>query len=536
MLANSAEAPSAKKTNKIAAFMFAERGFCPTHKSTRRTSRIRPIRHIAGLKTRDLISIKRERHATGIVGTPTGHAVCPLFEGALSMRAWIERAVAILLLLAAGAGLWFGYKIHSRPVELKVAAGPADSDDHALLTGLSRRLTSTNAALRLRLVAANGPLEAARALDRGEVDLAVIRADLPVPSSARAVAILQKHGVIVVATDKAKKAVENFGNLKGRRLGIVGTPGVNDRLIDRLASHSGLAPTAITRVPLARADVVDAIRKGRVDAVLATGPLNGATVAAFNAAVARAFRGVPAFVEIDAEAIAKTAPEYTSEEIPAGAFRSSPAIPEEGITMLFVDHLLVAKASVDEDRIAALTRLIFDSRVPLQAEYPTARLMQAASTEKDAAVPVHKGAAAYYGDTEKTLFERYGDALFYGPMLLSLLGTAGLAAYRYLSRDTSYELADRLTRLRKITRVAAGARSLEEVTALEDELTGMFDELVEKLAHGGLSESEISTALFVFKHVSDALAERRRALGARKTIATAMPDPDPAPPLAAQPS
>jgi hypothetical protein len=40
----------------------------------------------------------------------------------------------------------------------------------------------------------------------------------------------------------------------------------------------------------------------------------------------------------------------------------------------------------------------------------------------------------------------------------------------------------------------------------------MFDELVEKLARGGLQESEISTALMVFKHVSDILAERRHML------------------------
>jgi hypothetical protein len=250
-----------------------------------------------------------------------------------------------------------------------------------------------------------------------------------------------------------------------------------------------------------------------VDAVLATGPLNGATVAAFNAAVSRAFRGAPSFVEIDAEAIAKTAPEYTAEEVPAGAFRSAPAVPEEGISTLFFDHLLVATRKLPEDQAAALTRSIFESRVPLQAEYPTARLIQAASTEKDAAVPVHPGAAAYYDDSEKTFLERYGDALFYGPMLLSLIGTVALGMYRRLTRDESFALADRLTRLRKIANDAARARTPDQITAYENDLGLMFDELVEKLARGGLTESEISTALMVFRHVSDALGERRRALG-----------------------
>jgi len=143
--------------------------------------------------------------------------------------------------------------------------------------------------------------------------------------------------------------------------------------------------------------------------------------------------------------------------------------------------------------------------VPLQSEYPTARLIEAASTDKDAAVPIHPGAAAYYDGSEKSFFERYGDALFYGPMLLSLVGTAALGAYRYLTRDASFALADRLMRLRTIVSEAARAQSPDEVATLEKELSAMFDELVEKLARGGLAVSEISTGLLVFKHVSDVL-------------------------------
>jgi uncharacterized protein len=428
------------------------------------------------------------------------------------MRKWAERTAAVLLIIGGAAASWFAYQVYSRPAELKVAVGPAGSDDHALLTGLSRRLASTKAAVRLGIVSRSGPIEVAQALDRGEADLAVIRGDLPIPSSARAVAVLQKSAVVIVAAEKNKKTLENFGQLKKRKLGIVGSPGANDRLIDRLSAHHGLSPSDISRVQLARDDAIDAIRTGRVDALLGTGPLNGPTIANFNAAVSRAFRAVPSYVEIDAEAIAKSAPEYESDDIPKGAFRSSPANPAEDITTLFFAHLLVAKRSLSEDTVAALTRLLFDARVPLQSEHPTARLIEAASTDKDAAVPIHPGAAAYYDGSEKGFFERYGDALFYGPMLLSLIGTMALAAYRYFSRDKSFALADRLLRLRKIVSDASRAQSLEEIAALESELTRMFDELVEKLARGGLTESEISTGLLVFKHVSDALSERRRVL------------------------
>jgi TRAP transporter TAXI family solute receptor len=428
------------------------------------------------------------------------------------MRRRIERTAAVLLLITAAVGLWFAYQQYSRPAELKVAIGPAGSDDYELLSGFSRRLAATKAAVRLTLVSRDNPIEAAKAFERGEADLAVLRGDLPIPGSARAVAILQKSAVLIIATDKNKKAIENFGQLKKRRLGVLGTPGANDRLIDRLSAHYGLAPGDIIRLPLTREDAVEAIRGGRIDAVLGAGPLSGPTIANVNAAVSRAFRAAPSYIEIDAEAIAKGAPEYESDDIPKGTFRSSPANPDEDVTTLFFPHLVVAMSSLKEDTVAALTRLLFDARVPLQAEYPSAKLIEAASTDKDAAVPVHPGAAAYYDGSEKTFFERYGDALFIGPMLLSLIGTAGLGAYRFFSRDDSFALPERLTRVRKIARDAARAGNAGEITALEGELSKLFDELVEKLARGGLAESEISTALLVFNHVGDVLAERRRVL------------------------
>jgi TRAP transporter TAXI family solute receptor len=423
------------------------------------------------------------------------------------MRLWLERGAAVVLAIAGAVALWFAYEVYSRPAELKVVVGPVGGDDYALLTWLARRLASTKAAVRITIVPSEGPVHAARALENGNADLAVIRADLPIPGTARAIASLRKNAVVVITMRRTRNNIESFGDLKRRKLGVVGSPAANDRLIERLVVHYGLSAADVTRVPLAREEAADALREQKVDAVLATGPLHGQGLAAFNTEVWRAIRA-PVYVEIDAAALAKIAPEYESDDIPKGTFRSSPANPPEDITTLFYANVLVATSSLSEDTAAALTRLVFESRVPLQSEYPMARLIEAVSTDKDAAVPVHRGAAAYYDSEEKGFFERYGDALFYGPMLFSIIGTIMLAAFRYLTRDDSFALADRLTRLRQL----AKAQSLDEITALEEDLGSMFDELVAKLARGGLSAPEISTGLMVFKHVNDTLTERRRLL------------------------
>jgi TRAP-type uncharacterized transport system substrate-binding protein len=236
------------------------------------------------------------------------------------MRTYIK-IFAVLLAgsLAAGA-LWLAYKNHEAPTELTIAVGLSGGDDHALITAFARRVAEVRPRMRLTVRSVKGPADAADAFEQVAADLAVIRSDLPVPSAARALAILQKHAVLVVANNGPRVKIEGFGDLKGRRLGVIGASEANERLIDRLMTHSGLGKAEVARVPLTREEVVDAIRLRRVDAILVTMPLHGSTIQAFNTAASRAFKGAPTFVELDAEGIARTHNEYEVEDVPEGAF------------------------------------------------------------------------------------------------------------------------------------------------------------------------------------------------------------------------
>ena len=426
------------------------------------------------------------------------------------MVKWIEWAAAALVVAAVAVGSLYALYVYSRPASLKIAVGPAGGDDRALVTGMSLHLMNSRAKIHLTVVPCDGPIDAAKLLERGEVDLAVIRGDLSVPSSARAIAVLNKSAVIVLVS--SQKKIADFGDLKNKRLGIVGSPGANDRLISTLSSHYGLTDSAINRVPLTRDEAVERFRKGQIDAVLTAAPITGKTIANFNAAITRALQGPPSFVKIDAEAIAKSAREYESEEIPEGTFRSSPAIPPDDISTLFVANYIVAKNSLSEDMAAALTRLIFEARQPLATEYPVASLIEVASTDKDALIPVHPGAAAYYDDSEKTFFDRYGDLLFYGPMLLSILGTAGLAALRHLGRHQPTSVSISLERLKQITGEIEHTTKISALAEAKAEVDRIFENVVDGLVLRKIAETDASATLLVLSYVNDALIERRNAL------------------------
>lgn len=428
------------------------------------------------------------------------------------MRTYLK-VFAVLLVgcLVAGAA-WFAYKNHETPTELTVAVGPTGGDDHSLITAFARRVTEIRPRMRLTVRTVKGPAEAAEAFEQGAADLAVIRADLPVPGSARALAILQKHAVLVIANETPRIKIEGFGDLKGRKLGVLGAPGANDRLIDRLMTHAGLAKSEVARVPLTREEVVDALRLRRVDAILVTMPLQGSTIQAFNAAAGRALKAAPNFVELDAEGIARTHNDYEADDIPEGAFRSAPAVPKEDLSTLFFSHLLVGRNTVSDDVAAALVRSLFESRTALQAEVPTARFIQAAKTEKDASVPIHPGAAAYLDGSEKSFFDRYGDALFYGSMFMSLLGTVTLAGYRALTQGGSAAAPDRVARMWTIAKeVQNGA--VTELDRHEEALFAEFDGVVQDFARRRINDAEMTAAAAVFSHTVALVRDRRQRFG-----------------------
>ena len=346
---------------------------------------------------------------------------------------WFMVVAALLVASGLAGAAWLHW---SRPTVLKVAVGPSGFADAELMAAFSRTLSANKSNVQLAVEHAAGPSEAVGKLIKGEAQLAVMRGDGPASESIRAVAILHTDPVVIVVPDKSK--VDDFGDLKGKTVGLIGPPGADDALLGTLRRHYGV--TGQTKaLPLAPAAIIASIRDKSVDAVLLVVPTSRASkVAQTWFAVRDASRRKLAFVPVeDAAAIAAMVPAYEAGEIAAGQFGGSPMLPEESVTTLQVATYLVADRHVPNDVITQLTRSLLEDRQKLSADAPIATLIKAASTEKDAIFPVHPGAKAYYAGEETTLMERYGDWLFYGPMLLGALGSAGVTLARFLRDDAS---------------------------------------------------------------------------------------------------
>src|ERR1043166_3372407 len=278
--------------------------------------------------------------------------------------------VTLAGVLAIVGALVAGYYFAMRPVTLRIAAGPVNSDDLKVVQNLTQAFNNQrNSVIRLRPVQTDGAVTSANLLGEGKADLAIIRGDLDVPKNAQAVATLRKNVVVLWVPTAAKAkgktaapAITKIGQLTGRRIGVVGRTQANVNLLKVILRQYGFDPAKVEIIQFPANEAAEAIRNQKADAYLAAGPVNSKITA--DAITASTREGAsPSFLAIDAAAaISQNFPSYEAAEIPAGAFGGSPARPEDEVKTIGFSHHLVARKGLSEATVAAFTRQLFSVR------------------------------------------------------------------------------------------------------------------------------------------------------------------------------
>jgi TRAP transporter TAXI family solute receptor len=425
---------------------------------------------------------------------------------------WVVVVCCACAAIALAVAAW--YRL-SQPTVLTVAVGPAGFDDADLISAFARKFVAGGSPVRLSIVASTGPAEALERFKKGEAQLAVLRSDTEGSEQAEAVAILHTDPVVIVAP--AKSGIESFSELKGKTIGVVGPPGANDSLLRTLRRHYG-ALGETKALPAAPLEIATAIRARAVDALLFVAPTTrGVKLGESWASVRSASQRKLAFVALDeAEALAASNPAYEAGEIEAGQFGGSPTLPEESVTTITVATYLVANRRVSSASITALTRALFQERQAVSGEAPIASLIKAASTDKDAVYPLHPGAKAYYEGEETTLMEKYGDWLFYGPMLLGALSSGLLVVLRFLGFRDDREQATLLARIREVIDAVKQAQTPADLDAIRASVDAAVERLAERAERGDFDEQRTAVLSLAVNYIDHLISERRAFLSGER--------------------
>jgi len=248
-----------------------------------------------------------------------------------------------------------------QPETLRIAVGPAGSDDHQVVQAMADAFGEESRTVRLSPITTGGAAESLALLSADKTDLAVGRGDLGMPPDAQTLAILRKNYVVLWSPSgrrgnekkKASGKIGEIAHLAGHKVGIIGRTGANVAVLQTILEGSGVPPDKVATAQFGTDEIEKLAQDPTLDAYLAVGPLDSKITANAIAATARA-RGAPTFLPIEAsEAVALKHPRYEAEEIPASVFNGQPAWPVDTVDTISVNHLILARKELSEAKAAA---------------------------------------------------------------------------------------------------------------------------------------------------------------------------------------
>jgi TRAP-type uncharacterized transport system substrate-binding protein len=378
--------------------------------------------------------------------------------------------VGIVTSVVLGSGL-FTYRYFTKPVFLTVAAGSTDGEALSLISAISARLAASNSHIRLKVLDTGTSLKASEMLAGGKAELAIVRGDTGNLSDARSVLLLT-HGVVLIVAPSTASA-DSLGDLRDSTIGVIGGA-VNQPVVEALKQVYQFDRANVRFQDLAISDGPTALSPGKVHALLAVVPLTEKYLAkvkqVFQQAGAKG--AAPKLIEIaSAGAVANVAQAYESYDIPKGTLRGAPPVPSDDLTSLRVSFFLVADKFVNAGTITDLTQSLIGVRRDLLSEYPILAQAGAPSTDPDALIPIHPGAATYYGGNQQSFLDKYDDKIYYGSLLLGSLISIIVAAWRFARSDAASESKlEPLYELGNEIRVAKSEAELQEVERRIDDI------------------------------------------------------------------
>ena len=418
---------------------------------------------------------------------------------------------------AAGAGL-LAYRYYTHPATLTVAVGSIDGEAARAMMAIASEFVSTNAPVRLKVVDSGTALEAANAFSAGKVDLAVVRGDVGDLSQAQAVVIVSHMVVLIIAPPGSP--IDSMDDLQGRTIGVVGET-ANAKIVDALTKEYDLASAKVVFKNLALTDVRQAVQSKQVSALLVTIPLAEKYLSLVRGFFHLDHKKVPILIPIEsAAAIAETERAFESFDVPKGTLRGSPPIPADDLTTLRTSLYLVAQKKLGTDLVTRLTQAIMRVRRDLLRDQPIFAQITAPSTDQDAYLPLHPGAAAVYNSTTQSFMDEYGNWIYLTPMMLGGAATLLAAAWNFLGVRKSAPEGP-LDSLYALVRRIRNADTEADLSQIEEEIDGILKAERAKSAAGDESAVDAVTLNVAAHRLESLIHDRRALLAKRPAVASA---------------
>jgi TRAP-type uncharacterized transport system substrate-binding protein len=435
----------------------------------------------------------------------------------------ISLVVAVLIALTTLGGA--ACLVWSKPVHLRVAAGPSDGTDARLMAAFNRMLDATRAGVRLDVVPTADVHDSNAMLEKGDVDMAVVRLDDPLPTKAGVVALLRTDVLIAVAPGRHK--LESLLDVKGRRIGLVSRTPLDKPGLLRILDVLGIEPADVRLSVIPADQVAKLTRSGEIDCVVMMGTPTDPAVKAVVSAVDGGAKHPPGILSVNLGDVDKSTPDVSAETIEKSAFPSL-GVPHDDVDTVGIKTALVANSAsagpfgerIYNNAIEEVTRSLIERHGELARAVPLASLVSAPDKKDDARFPIHPGTSAYVEDTDTSWATLLSDQIWNIVLVGGGLSSLVAAAASFLMKGGHDPMLEILGRLKAIAERAEASPDPADAAALSQELRGVSFEMAHLSCHRRGGHEEFAPLELAWESAREAIAILRAGHPLRLSDAT----------------
>ena len=294
-------------------------------------------------------------------------------------------------------------------------------------------------------------------------------------------------------------------------MGVIGGE-ANSKIVDVLSKEYGLDRAKVFK-DIAIPDARRAVQSKEVSALLVVIPLAQKYLSLVRGFFQAGPKALPVLIPIDsATAIAEMERAYESFDVPKGTLHGAPPVPDDDLTTLRTSLYLVARKNLSSDLMANFTKTLMKVRRDLLAEQPIFAQITAPSTDPDAFLPLHPGAAAFYNGTQQSFMDEYGNYIYLGPMILGGIASVLAAAWKFLGIGQPETIEGPLDTLYALARRIRSVDTEGELSEIEEEIDNILRAQRAKADSGDENAVDAATLNVVAHRLENLIHDRREIL------------------------
>lgn len=420
----------------------------------------------------------------------------------------MNRVISGLLI---GAGLLFAtllaiyYFRQGETYSLKIGAGSSSGDAYQFARAIEVIVERHHPEIQIEIVETKGTAENLELLDKRELDLAMVQADVDAVSSARIVSRLYPDFFQLVVREESD--INDFTDLRNKKIALPTKGGGQWISFWFVAEHFGLEEDDIDYITPGSEEARRMMIEGEVDAVFRVR-------AAPHDVIADIIKAHPCkLISIEQGAAMRLKqPALDAAYMPKGAYQGSPAVPDIDILTVAVDRLLVAHESASQYAVKEITRTLYERRRELLEITALAGFIQQPNREKGTFIPLHKGAQQFYDREKPPYYVENADffALILSMFLVLLSSVAGLRSF-FLSRQKNK--AD--TYAKKLVQLTAEVRQSQDISFVQEkknEILQIFAQVIDDLDHDRVNPEGFNFFSFTWNVAFSIIQEKENQL------------------------